>query len=144
MRAIAKEEYGEGGSHDYTQGFVSSKVLLRLADCQVSATKISGRGLPPEALARTVVDEIDNGIELCLRDCAEIEAFGKKKRKISLVFSFVPRCQGLCGSAMVIMVSIVAFALRRIFGAVAPYLAADRRRISSHQGSDFPKRFSLT
>ena len=30
LRVIAKEEYGEGGSHDYTQGFVSSKVLLRL------------------------------------------------------------------------------------------------------------------
>ena len=36
-----------------------------------------GRGLPPEALARTVVDEIDNGIELCLRDRAEIEGFGE-------------------------------------------------------------------
>ena len=38
-----------------------------------------GRRLPPEALARTVVDEIDNGIELCLRDRAEIEAFGEEE-----------------------------------------------------------------
>ena len=57
-------------------------------------------GCPPaEGLARSGVECGGDGVEVGAGQCRERSVpFGKYWRSRPLVFSFVPRCHGLCGS----------------------------------------------
>ena len=57
-----------------------------------------GGSSPSEGLAGPCIERVSNNCEYVRTVCAQIGPFGKYCRSSPLVFSFVSRCQGLCGS----------------------------------------------
>ena len=73
------------------------------AESQASATHSSkktstGDLQPRHFLGRALISATIESTYSCETD-RRSQPLGKKKRRMPLVFSFVPRCQGLCGSA---------------------------------------------
>jgi hypothetical protein len=58
-----------------------------------------GRCLPAEDLAGSIVERVSDGLEVVGGPARQVGAFGEVLPQQTLVFSFVGRCQGECGSA---------------------------------------------
>ena len=73
------------------------------AESQASATPklwntSVGERQPRHFLGRELIRSTTESTNAC-ETAWKLQPFGKKKRSSPLVFSFVPRCHGLCGSA---------------------------------------------
>ena len=58
-----------------------------------------GEGAPAEGLAGSAVERGGDGLDVLGGPAGQVGALGEVLAQQALVFSFVPRCQGLCGSA---------------------------------------------
>ena len=98
---VQKAEGWEDAINTYESEYLPLSEAL--AESQASATPklwntSAGERQPRHFLGRELIRSTTESTNFC-ETAWKSQPFGKKKRSSPLVFSFVPRCHGLCGSA---------------------------------------------